>query len=255
MAKSEIKNKIRDCDVLLIVLSRRSIQRDRSLRQHLRWKYAEAMQRSPHVGTIFLFFDDPRYFSPYFINIINSSIDHTKNNKRIYKVINSTNKENHENNQLCGILTELGGLVCSHNQVFKKTYDVFISYKSEDHLYAKVVNDMLSEKGYEVFFSKETLPQLGSDEYHKEIDRAVDRSKNLVVVTTSSEHVNFNWVEYEWRNFLGELLAGRKIGNLITILADNMYISDLPIALRNRETIMFDDVHKIINYINETREN
>jgi len=113
--------------------------------------------------------------------------------------------------------------------------DVFISFKSEDESHARVVYEELRAAGRRVFFSRESLPLLGSDEYHKQIDLAIEQAAHMVVVTSSPAHVASKWVEYEWRLFLGELLARRKTGNLITLLAGDMRIDDLPISLRNRE--------------------
>jgi len=116
-------------------------------------------------------------------------------------------------------------------------FEVFISFKSEDERHARQVYDLLVANGLNVFFSRESLPRLGSDEYHKQIDAAIERAHHMVVVTSAAEHVTAQWVEYEWRLFLGELLAGRKRGNLITLLAEEMQIGDLPISLRNREVM------------------
>lgn len=130
-------------------------------------------------------------------------------------------------------------------------YDVFISYKSEDLEYAHRVYEQLNQCGLSVFFSRESLPRLGSDEYHEQIDIAIEKARNLVVVTTSQEHVLAEWVKYEWRLFMGEKLAGRKSGNLITVVAADMSITDLPIALRNREVIRLvdGDIQRLVNYV------
>ena len=114
-------------------------------------------------------------------------------------------------------------------------FDVFISFKSEDESHARAVYEELRAAGRRVFFSRESLPRLGSDEYHKQIDLAIEQAAHMVVVTSSAAHVQSKWVEYEWRLFLGEVLARRKSGNLITLLAGDMRIDELPISLRNRE--------------------
>lgn len=216
---------------------------------HLRWKYAEIMTRLSPIGIVFCFLDDPRFFSPYFITTINTLIDSPRNNKRVYKIISKDKKEYPENTQLHDTLLKLGGIISTAKPVPNEGYDVFISYKSEDQIYANRIYDLLIQKGYKVFFSKETLPALGSDDYHREIDGAINRTKNMIVVTTSSENITSKWVDYEWRLFLGELLAGRKTGNLVTILVGKMCIPNLPISLRNREAIMFDEMHKVLSYI------
>ena len=100
-----------------------------------------------------------------------------------------------------------------------RTIDVFISYKSEDTEYANEIYDYLKSQNFQVFFSKETLPQLGSDEYHEQIDTAIERTRHMVVVSSSSE------------------------------------IKDLPIALRNREVISFipNEFDKLQKYIEQNQ--
>jgi hypothetical protein len=130
-------------------------------------------------------------------------------------------------------------------------YDVFISYKSEDTEQARQVYELLQQEGLRVFFSKESLPQLGSDQYHEQIDMAIERARHLVVVTTSYEYVTSKWVQYEWRLFLGEKLAGRKSGNLITIVSGDLKINDLPITLRNREVVRLipGEIERLVSYV------
>ncbi len=53
-------------------------------------------------------------------------------------------------------------------------YDVFISYKSEDAAQAREVYEFLQAQGLQVFFSRESLPRLGSDECPR-TDRSGDR--------------------------------------------------------------------------------
>lgn len=133
------------------------------------------------------------------------------------------------------------------------TIDVFISYKSEDTDCAKEVYDYLTSRNLKVFFSKESLPRLGSDEYHEQIDTAIERARHMVVVTSTNENALAKWVKYEWRLFLGEKLAGRKQGNLVTVIAGDMKIKDLPIALRNREVITLapGEIDKLRKYIEQ----
>ena len=55
-------------------------------------------------------------------------------------------------------------------------YDVFLSYKSEDHRIAMKVNRFLTENGLTVFFSEESLSDFGMSEYSESIDKAIDAS-------------------------------------------------------------------------------
>jgi outer membrane protein assembly factor BamB len=130
---------------------------------------------------------------------------------------------------------------------------IFISAKSEDYEYAERVRTFLTDHGCRVFFSEKTLPETGNTEFGEEIDTALENSRHIIIVTSSREHVTSKWVKSEWRVFLDEKRAGRKTGNIITILAGSMRIEDLPIGLRNYETKFLNDpktLEQILNYLN-----
>ena len=67
--------------------------------------------------------------------------------------------------------------------------NVFISAKSADYEYAREVFRFLSSRGIAAFLSDVSLPELGSSDYRREIDRALDEAHHMVVVTSSREHV------------------------------------------------------------------
>lgn len=118
-------------------------------------------------------------------------------------------------------------------------YDVFISYKSEDTALAKKVYDYLTQSGKEVFFAKETLPQLGESEYEEMIFDAIDRSKHMVLIGSNPDYLKTSWVKDEWSTFNNEIREGRKNGNLILLLSDDIVLDKgrLPAQLRQREIV------------------
>jgi len=132
-----------------------------------------------------------------------------------------------------------------------QSFDVFISYKSEDSRFARALYKFLISRGFSVFYSKESLPQLGSDEYREQIDLAIDRSQHMIIVASKSHYVISQWVKHEWGLFLGEKLAGRKKGNLITILAEGLSVENLPISLRNREAIPLvkGEIERLLEFV------
>jgi hypothetical protein len=79
---------------------------------------------------------------------------------------------------------------------------VFISAKSADYEQAARVYDFLVAARVPVFFSRESLPGLGSSDYRREIDRALDSAQHMVVVTSSTDNVQASWVEAEWGFFI-----------------------------------------------------
>ena len=115
-------------------------------------------------------------------------------------------------------------------------YDVFLSYKSEDYRIAMKVNRFLTESGLKVFFSEVSLGDIGESEYSDSIDKAIDNSKNMVVVSSKIEYLTQGWVRYEWSAFADNIKSGLSNGNLITILAPEVKIMDLPLGLRHRQS-------------------
>jgi hypothetical protein len=60
-------------------------------------------------------------------------------------------------------------------------YDVFLSYKSEDHVCAKRIYDFLSLHGYAVFFAESELKKNGNSIYGKIIDDALEASEHFIL--------------------------------------------------------------------------
>jgi len=131
---------------------------------------------------------------------------------------------------------------------------VFISAKSDDYNRARAYHDNLQSRGIRVFLSSESLPELGRSDFRKVIDEAVDEAKHMIVVTSSAANVRAPWVEHEWGLFVCDQLSGshrKKDGNLITVLAGEMPISDLPLVLRNNEVVVDGPMsfERVFNYV------
>jgi len=121
-----------------------------------------------------------------------------------------------------------------------KECDVFLSHKSQDYPYAKAICDLLTSRALVVFLSEVSLPALGSADYMKAIDEALDRSRHMVLVASCLEYVESSWVEAEWRVFLNEKRSGRKVGNFVTVVVGDLTPQQLPISLRYYEVIPYD---------------
>ena len=120
-------------------------------------------------------------------------------------------------------------------------YEVFISYKcsdgqggmTQDLEIAKELYATLTDIGYEVFFSSDTLEKIGSSRYKADIDAALDTAKVMIVVLSKPEYASSQWVQYEWDSFYNDYLSGvRKEANLFT-LTSGVNVHDLPRTLRN----------------------
>ncbi len=122
-------------------------------------------------------------------------------------------------------------------------YEVFISYRhtgreaevSRDYQIAQEVYSFLSSRGLNVFFSDITLEGIGAAEYKRTIDDALDSSKVLVAVGTSSDNLASEWVRYEWDGFLNDILGGFKKGGKVFAYLDGIKIGSLPWALRHTQ--------------------
>jgi clan AA aspartic protease (TIGR02281 family) len=122
-------------------------------------------------------------------------------------------------------------------------FDVFISHKSEDFIYAKKVYDLLVESNHTPFLGKISLEERGSADFQKGIDSALEETTHLVVVCSSKKNVEAPWVESEWRLFTGLKRSGGKRGNIITVMCENMSVEELPIALRHYQALSMNDIN------------
>ena len=135
-------------------------------------------------------------------------------------------------------------------------YDVFISSKSEDYRIANDVYNFLASNDVKVFFADAQLKELGTSEYSDVIDNVIDSVKHMIVVGSKIEYIESKWVKTEWRAFTDEIRAGRKSGNIITIL-DGLSPAELPLALRNVQSFPADSYKDAILpyvYVDATHE-
>lgn len=104
----------------------------------------------------------------------------------------------------------------------------------------------------QVFLADKELRKLGIADYGKAIDEALDSSAHMIVVCSNPEYLEKEkspYVYSEWHTFTEEIRSGRKKGNLMTVLTDNVKIKDLPIALRNSQSFPLSDYGSIITYL------
>jgi hypothetical protein len=131
--------------------------------------------------------------------------------------------------------------------------DVFISRKSADAPIAKELYNLLVAHGLSVFESDETLPRMGNSDYRKAIDLALDSCTHMIVAGSSVANIQSSWVEAEWGFFIAEKRAGRKPGNILTVITGDLTIEELPPSLRNYEVIAFDSANfsRLLSYLGE----
>lgn len=73
----------------------------------------------------------------------------------------------------------------------------------------------------------------------------------MIVVTSSRENVEASWVEAEWGFFVNEMRSGRKSGNLVTVVAGELRVADLPPSLRCYEVLPLntESLAKLLRYV------
>ena len=136
-------------------------------------------------------------------------------------------------------------------------FDVFISHKTEDFDLAVDMYDFLKENLKEAFLDKYTLPEMSEAKYKKSITEALEGSKHFVVLISNLEYLESKWVSLDMELFLTEKDEGRKTGNFLIVVTDDVYDQimasnkkALSIEYRRFEIIKFKDYKNVIlNYL------
>jgi len=132
----------------------------------------------------------------------------------------------------------------------KQKYDVFISSKSVDYPIAEKVYNFLVRNGCSVFLACHELDKLGEAEYSEEIDKVLDATTHMIVVSTDITYINSKWVKFEWSTFCNDLKSGWRDGNIITILSPTISVRDLPASLRHKQSFTTNNYQNhILSYI------
>lgn len=140
-------------------------------------------------------------------------------------------------------ISEIISLLERINQIIHVEFDVFISHRSTDFNIAYKVYSLLVDNGHRPFLSKKSLPAMGSVEYMDSIYNTIDDCKHFILITSSSDNVQSKWVKAEWSSFLGEKLANRKSGNILTVIDGEMSIGQLPLPLRQYEVFKLNELN------------
>ncbi len=119
----------------------------------------------------------------------------------------------------------------------EQEYDVFISYKAndekgertEDSLIARNIYEELVKKNYRVFFAEKSLEDRLGSEYEPIIFKALHTSKIFILVGTSKQNVEANWVRNEWSRFIDRIKTDKDlpVGCFIPVFKD-MSPYDMP---------------------------
>jgi hypothetical protein len=128
-------------------------------------------------------------------------------------------------------------------------YDIFISFKNLDHKgertpdshMAEELHDSLTRNKLRVFMSNKSLEELGTAKFKEAIDDALDAASVLVVVATSTEHLNSPWVSYEWNSFFNDILSNVKPTSQVFTYVSGISPNELPRSLRQVQSFQAGD--------------
>lgn len=95
----------------------------------------------------------------------------------------------------------------------EQEYDVFISYKAtdkngdktEDSVIAREIYEELTKKNYRVFLAEKSLENRIGSEYEPIIFKALHTASAFILVGTSKENIESNWVRNEWSRFIDRI--------------------------------------------------
>ena len=81
-------------------------------------------------------------------------------------------------------------------------YDVFISCKSEDYIYANDVFDYLSSIGKHPFLANKSIDDIHCDEYNVLIRETIDICPDMIVFLSDPSYANTPYVSFEWNGYV-----------------------------------------------------
>ena len=122
---------------------------------------------------------------------------------------------------------------------------------TKDYSIAKELYNALTKAHIDAFFSDISLLSAARADYKQKIDEELDMASILIVVATSVQYVNSNWVRYEWDSFYNDILSEKKKGVLLS-LTDGVDIRDFPRTLRQTQSFQYAEngIIKTITFIN-----
>lgn len=135
--------------------------------------------------------------------------------------------------------------------VLDNGYDVFISCKSEDYVYAHDLYDFLVEKGFKPFLADVSIKEAGYDVYTMLIGEVLEACNNMIAFATNVDYLKTTYVSSEWHAFVNDMNTGKKAtGRLINVLSPDVNIHQLPTWLRDKQCLMLDTYKEsLLNYL------
>ena len=127
----------------------------------------------------------------------------------------------------------------------EKPYDIFICYKdsdlangivrTEDSIAAQDLYIHLTNQGYRVFYSHESLRDKVGEKYEPYIFNALSTAKVMLVYGSKPEYITSTWLKNEWTRYEKRIQAGVKDPNSLLVACEGFSPSELPTALASRQ--------------------
>lgn len=124
----------------------------------------------------------------------------------------------------------------------KPAFDIFLCHKTtlpnggytEDYNRAYALYNLLTRKGYRVFFAPVEMAGVSAGEnYEAGIHHALETSRVMLVVSSDPHSLQAKWVHSEWRRFMAQMDAGAD-KCLIPLLYGGMKAGQLPSEFQHR---------------------
>ena len=127
----------------------------------------------------------------------------------------------------------------------EKPYDIFISYKdsdlangidrTQDSVEMQELYIHLTNKGYRVFFSRESLRDKVGEKYEPYIFSALSTAKVMLVYGSKPEYITSTWLKNEWTRYEKRIAAGEKKPDSLLVACDGFSPAELPRELSSRQ--------------------
>ena len=127
----------------------------------------------------------------------------------------------------------------------EKPYDIFICYKDSDlangiertpdSYAAQDLYIHLTNKGYRVFYSHESLRDKVGEKYEPYIFNALSTAKVMLVYGSKPEYITSTWLKNEWTRYEKRIKAGEKKPNSLLVACDGFSPNALPTTLSARQ--------------------
>ena len=132
----------------------------------------------------------------------------------------------------------------------EKPYDIFICYKESDLASgidrtndSVAVQDLyihLTNKGYRVFYSHESLRDKVGEKYEPYIFNALSTAKVMLVYGSKPEYITSTWLKNEWTRYEKKMKSGEKKQGSLLVACDGFSPSELPRALASMQCFRAD---------------